>query len=140
MRIVTDRMTVWPKGRALPKSLLDQEWPVRRPNPGPLSAIDACSGAQQQCDAFLVDLDRDGREEVLIAQMRGRVDLYVQNDNGSWAHAGLFQTSGCSALRDGLVSGKFELGASRWPSIEAGGDRFVFTEIAPDCKGSYRVD
>lgn len=140
-RIVADQMTVWPKGRSLPKSLLDQEWPEPHLSPpGPKPGFAECSGSQENCDAFIIDLDRDGREEVLISHLRGRTDLYAQNDDGSWSHAGLFQTFGCEGLRDGLVSGKYKLGPSRWPSIEAGGDRFVFTEIGPDCAGSYRID
>ncbi|WP_421736307.1 DUF4153 domain-containing protein [Caulobacter sp.] len=58
-KIDLSKLTVYPVGRALPESFLRQDW---RDDSG-----SGCIGQGSQCSALLLDVNADGKDEVLLA-------------------------------------------------------------------------
>jgi len=58
-KIDLSKLTVYPVGRALPESFLRQDW---RDDSG-----SGCIGQGSQCPALLLDVNADGKDEVLLA-------------------------------------------------------------------------
>jgi hypothetical protein len=58
-KIDLSKLTVYPAGRALPESFLRQDW---RDDSG-----SGCIGPGSQCSALLLDVNADGKDEVLLA-------------------------------------------------------------------------
>ena len=67
-------VAVYPKGRALPESFVAQG--------GGEGLVSSCRYSPQICSAMLLDIDADGREEVLLTNGSG-VDI-IQNQAGTW--------------------------------------------------------
>ncbi|XLZ70701.1 DUF4153 domain-containing protein [Massilia sp. SR12] len=130
-------LRVWPQGSRLPDSWLRQDWRAyqARPLPGCLRH------AASRCDAFLMDADGDGKDEVLLVGETARdgEGLLAERD-GAWqvvARTPLnTQLAGCKAWQERLRAGDFTLAAPRLREIEVGGKRIAFTPVAPrslDC-------
>ena len=124
--VTANTVRVWPKGRVLPESFLAADWTGMRPSP-------SCGDGPAICDAIVVDLDGDGREEVVISQPFSRVDVYSEGPDRKWSHAGVFRTGGCEGLGDALTSGRYKLVQPRWPDIEVGGRNYPLHTEWPQC-------
>ncbi len=57
---IARNITVYPDSRALPRTLVDQDWTATGGGP------ECLSQPNQLCDAFFADLDGDGNEEVIL--------------------------------------------------------------------------
>lgn len=130
------RLIVHPAGRAVPPSFLAASWrddPATADNP-------ACfTNPAAKCDLLLVDMDGDGREEILLMDANGAgVAIYRQSDKG-WRIAGNFTLPyNCAAkYRRALLNGAFRLLPPAWQlkDFEILGTRFVpqtsFARSAP---------
>jgi hypothetical protein len=100
-QILADQIAVFPKGEQLPPGFLAPEWRKRLTNG---CFADPGSG----CDAILLDLDGDGRNEVLLVQ-NGNAAVYRQAASG-WSVAGAIALPrNCPKLLDALKTGAFRM-------------------------------
>jgi hypothetical protein len=83
---------------------------------------------QVHCDAFVLDLDDDGRAEIVIVPNDGLGNpVFAQEPDGSWKEVGKLDAGAkCAAVLQALKSGKYLLippAPQRFRDIEAGGQR-----------------
>jgi hypothetical protein len=88
------RITVYPKGAALPPSFLQQDW---RPMASDESTP-PCLEGPASCDAFLVDLGSQARPDVLVSR-GGQMTVFAQAPSGSWIVAGTLPNDCPKALQ-----------------------------------------
>jgi hypothetical protein len=94
------------------------------------------SGADQKCEALLLDADGDGKQEVMLfGAGYGNGVLYAEDQTGKWSLVAHL-AGGCGEVRARLRAGQFGLAASRWKALDIGSVRLQFLpEFAPeDCK------
>lgn len=120
-QLLMDRLVVYPAGARLPQSFVQMDWNKTsltwmRPN---------CTAAS--CDAILIDLNGDGRPEILIADAETTTaQVFQGNANGVWMPAGtIYLPWQCPNVMDALRQGHFrtEAPASRLNDIALGGVR-----------------
>jgi uncharacterized protein DUF4153 len=108
-------MIVYPRGATLPTSFLDQDWhaiPIE--SPIHVYIPDCLRLAEHPCDAFLIDLDGDGRDEILLytESSYGGAGLVIQQGaDGKWAIVASVTLPSCGAGLDALKAGRFKLAA-----------------------------
>lgn len=119
-------VTVWPKGKVLPPSFLATKWPTDDTAP-------SCADGPTSCQVIVLDLDRDGRDDVLVVQAFPRVDVFAQDDGGRWAHAGAVRTGGCKGVGPAIVAGRYQTMPHRWPDLLIDGKRYPVDYMGPDC-------
>lgn len=99
-------ITVHTAGARLPSSLLVQDWMAAGPNVPPCLTRPALS-----CDAWFLDLDRDGANEILLVygtEARWWAAVLKENLQG-WAAAAAFASPSCRGTLAALRSGRFAL-------------------------------
>jgi len=110
-------LTVYPRGRTLPPSFA-RFWTEYSAS----SDASLCNG-NLDCDAFLIDLDGDGNEEILLVDLAG--DLVIYNQNGdNWSDVGEIVTpAGCPAILAALRQGHYTTipPVRRWKDVYIGG-------------------
>lgn len=126
-------LRVRPDGTRLPKGFLETDWSAIPSNPH----YDArcLSEAGRACNAYLLDLDGDGKPEVLAVDAASGDAIVAQEDaEGRWriaASAGLHGVR-CEETRAILQdAGVPRAVTPRWADIELGGRRFR-PELVPD--------
>lgn len=134
---VAANLRAWPQGARLPASLLQQDWQAARAGQAPGCLLHAGS----RCDAFLMDVDGDGRDEVLLVgqTVRDGEALLAERD-GAWLVSARtpmhIQLAGCKAWQERLRAGGYALAVPRLREIEVGGQRIALTPVEPrrlDC-------
>jgi len=133
---IAANLSVWPKGVQLPASFLGQDWSTARM---PAMTPGCLRRAGSKCDAFVLDADGDGRQDVLlIGATRGDGSALLEEREGGWRVAARppLQLAGCAAVLDRLRAGEFSMAPQRLRDIEVGGQRLTLTPAdaaAPDC-------
>jgi hypothetical protein len=123
------RAIIWPKGKVLPPSFRAATWPVGDRSP-------RCSDGPKPCDVLILDLDRDEREEVVVVQPFpgvDHVDVFAQNEQGRWSHAGAIRTGACKGVGEALVAGHYQTLPPRWPDLMIDGRRYTVESLGPNC-------
>ena len=121
---IAANLKIWPQGARLPASFPLRDWNLNREGP----RLPLClTKPGRVCDTFLVDIDGDGRDEVLVvgeASFIGAV-LLSENTAGRWdVMARLpYDVAGCEPLLQKLRKGEFVLVPARMREIEVGGMR-----------------
>ncbi|HEX7968969.1 MAG TPA: DUF4153 domain-containing protein [Stellaceae bacterium] len=118
-------ITVYPAGRVLPESFLKQNWGALARWTLPSCLVEA----SHKCEAFLLDLDGDGREEAVFLDPPTLMVVMAEDGHGAWRRAGQFDGPvHCSAVRDALRAGKYETAAPTWRDLQVSGLRLRFTQ------------
>ena len=122
-------ITVWPKGQVLPESFLAQPWD--KVTNGWLIP-DCLRYNNQQCDAFMLDLNADNKPEILLISQSEYTYpmLLAQQADTTWKLIGTYTTDkrGCSQqLATELKTGSYKLIAPGMKDIEVLGKRFGFS-------------
>jgi len=103
---VEANITVYPHGRTLPATFLKQDW-----TKGSSIGVPPCLTGDSKCDAYFVDMDGDGVDEILV--IYGNDDgwwggVLKQGKDGTWHPVGTLSPPNCrgtlSALRAGHYS------------------------------------
>jgi len=105
-----------PAGAALPANF-----------PNPLSGVDAlsfCLPTGDGCKARLIDLNDDGRDELLIAH-RFAIVVFARGDDDRWTLQGSYLPRTCAGLgrgdmREALEKDTFRKEPPRWPNLASG--------------------
>lgn len=121
---VAINLTVRPAGVTLPQSFLQQDWSQA----GPSWRLPAClKRAGQQCDAYAMDFDGDGRQEVLLISNDPRASsvLLAEKEEGGWYARGQIPSEilRCRPLREKLQAGQFALVPPKVQELEVDGQR-----------------
>lgn len=121
---VAINLTVRPAGVTLPQSFLQQDWS----QVGPSWRLPAClKRAGQQCDAYAMDFDGDGRQEVLLISNDPRASsvLLAEKEEGGWYARGQIPSEilRCRPLREKLQAGQFVLVPPKVQELEVDGQR-----------------
>ncbi|MFZ1989203.1 MAG: DUF4153 domain-containing protein [Alphaproteobacteria bacterium] len=114
------QITVHPKGTSLPEAFLSQDWTADTHYGAP-----PCLTGKAKCDAFLLDLDGDGTQEIAIVDYSATV--FKAESNGSWKRIGSIVL--CDK-QDLLKADQFTLEPSALKDIVAGGTHL---QVMLDC-------
>lgn len=125
------RITVYPTGKTLPASFLAQDF--LKPQSG---ILPTCLTQKTHCDAWLVDINHDGKEEIILLDDI-KFTAFQENDK-QWKAVGTwFAPYNCyrlveSARKEGL---KFVAPVVLLPDLEVAGVRlrFMQQQTYPDC-------
>ncbi|MDE3117188.1 MAG: DUF4153 domain-containing protein, partial [Pseudomonadota bacterium] len=127
---IAAQVTLYPKDQLLPPSLLHQDWRTENQFFTP-----PCLGyGRMHCDAFVVDMNGDGRNEYLFVwgSDSNWIGAFLgQDDKGHWSVVGTPSYPHCKAALDGLRAGQYAVVApdpQKWRALEAGNSRF---SVAP---------
>ncbi|HXZ68108.1 MAG TPA: DUF4153 domain-containing protein [Alphaproteobacteria bacterium] len=120
---IEEQITVHPKGASLPAAFLSQDWTT-----DPRYGAPPCLAGNVKCDAFLLDLDGDGTQEIVIVDYSATV--FKAESNGSWKRMGSVVL--CDK-QDLLKADQFSLEASALKDIVVGGTHL---RVMLDCPNS----
>jgi len=123
---IAGNLKVWPQGAQLPAGFPLRDWNLSRES----SRLPLClTKPDRLCDTFLVDIDGDGRDEVLLVGEASFIGALVLSENtaGKWdVMARLpYDVAGCEPLLQKLKKGEFVLVPTRMREIEVGGMRLA---------------
>jgi hypothetical protein len=128
---IASNLKVWPEGAKLPSSFPLRDWNLSREAP----RLPLClTKPDRVCDTFLVDMDGDGHDDVLVvgeASFIGAVVL-AEGDGGRWSVMARlpYDVAGCEPLLQKLRKGQFALVPTRMREIEIGGMRLAVQKDA----------
>ena len=126
--IAKANVNVHPAGATLPPEFLAQDW-------SGVAAPACIQGLRTaSCDAWLMDLDADGTEEIAVLD-RSVVHVFHLTDQMEWVRVGNWSLPpGCAVLSAEMIAGRFTTAPSdpgRWPDLEISGLRFRIRETPP---------
>jgi hypothetical protein len=124
-------ISVYPVGQLLPSSFLRQQWSTEN-----RWLLPQClSDRSKRCDAFQVDLDGDGTNEIIIAETMSpsRAFVLTMSVDGKWVVAGQL-TGGvdCDGVLAALRSGQFSLAVSPTKNLQVAGRTLQLAPSLPD--------
>lgn len=108
-------LSVYPAGKTTPDSLKAQWVTV---------AAGRCEKANENCRLIMLDLDGDGRDEVLVGSPNANLDLLALGEDGVWTMQGVIAPPYCGrneAVFEALMGGRFTTESSRWNTIAVNG-------------------
>lgn len=123
-------ITVRTPGARLPGTLLAQDW---KNNP----AVPPClTRAALACDAWFLDLDGDGRDEILLVygnDARWWAGVMKQNAKSGWAAVASLSSAGCRGSLSAMREGALAPVAARpgWRDLLVAGERLSPVPAAP---------
>ena len=118
---------VFPAGRALPEGFTARNWQEAKEHRR--ASLPACLTAEAACNAVLVDLDGDGRDEILLFNPGGwRSTAFGQQADGAWAVLGPIANASCRGASDALKAGDFRLVTPALKQIEVAGQQLSVIE------------
>jgi hypothetical protein len=135
-KMLANITVVYPKGASFPSGLLERDWTAdpRR------FALPRCMTADAKCQAVLIDLDGDGKDEILLFTINGVVApgaattvsgaAFKQQDDKSWRNEGPILNTFCRGFSEALGNGEIELATPKYKDIVVGGLR---ASINPGC-------
>ncbi len=118
-------ITVWPRGQSLPAGFVEQDWTANTRN----YMLPECLMQQhKKCNAYLVDMNDDGKIDILIrnAENRGRFVVFTLGADGTWQLGGLLNgpQSGCEESTRALEEGRYQLAVPLFRDLQIEGQRW----------------
>ncbi|MGG7603741.1 DUF4153 domain-containing protein [Massilia sp. BKSP1R2A-1] len=120
---LADNLRVWPAGARLPDSFLATDWRAQQHMP---FLPDCLLSGGQTCDALVLDLNGDAREDVLLfGAMRWSTAFAREDGNERWRLVGTYAADmACAGGQQALRDGKIRLLPPVWQDLEVAGRRF----------------
>ncbi len=117
-------LTVWPQTAHLPTSFLTENWEDKQRN----AAAPRClKEAKHKCDAYLIDVNDDGKSEVLLINSERWPDatLLMAGKDGHWGVISNlpYDFAKCTSLHKKLKEGHFKIVPSLGKDLEIAGQR-----------------
>ena len=115
---------VWPTGKKLPDSFTRQTWS----NDDRYYLIPACLKLKdRKCDAYLVDMTGDGKEEILLKNADGysKLILFALSTDGTWQPKGMTGDGfyQCEDVWKALEQGRYQLATPEFKDLQIAGRR-----------------
>lgn len=124
-------LRVHPDGARLPESFLHTDWTKKEDS----SVYPEClRRAEKRCDVFLLDVDHDGRTEVLLAAADTRDgDVIGQDAQGQWTRIATmsFPPTDCIRMHEDLKAGNVRVIAPLLSDIGIGDVRVRLIPVHP---------
>lgn len=117
---VAARITMHPKGAELPPAFVSQDWTIDNRR-----GVPACLLGTNSCDGFLLDLNGDGTQEVVLVDYTATV--FSAKGDGTWRRIGSMSLCDKEAM---IKAEQFTLEPAIYKDIVAGGTHLSLT---PDC-------
>jgi hypothetical protein len=116
---------IHPKGAAISDGFVDANWGA-----APRQwALPHCLTANDKCEAILLDLDDDGKPEVLLFGVPSGGGIAFKSDGGSWKELGNIQNGNCSGVQSALRAGQFQPVSPATKDIEVAGQRLRIVSV-----------
>ncbi len=116
-------ITVWPQGQTLPEAFLKQDWG----HGGRSYLLPDCLKLQDsKCNAYVLDLNGDGKTEILLKNVQdyGQLVVFALQTDSSWKPAGTMTGSaGCKEVTEALAAGRFRRTPPMFEDLEVAGQR-----------------
>lgn len=114
-------ITMHTPGAQLPQSLLEQDWTGFRVPP-------CLNKPAQTCDAWLMDLDGDGQNEVLLVHgtdTRWWASVMKQDWRGAWSVVATLASPSCHGSLSAMRAGRIALAGPQWRDLLVNGMRLT---------------
>jgi hypothetical protein len=120
-------------GAVLPESFLAQNWQGTI-NDKKWSYPECLHNSGKSCDAYLLDMDKDGLVEILLEEESNQLKLFTYT-NGAWQLVGnVAIPNNCYSIQEALKLGKVTANEPRFQDIEILGQHYsVFVDANPKC-------
>ncbi len=141
---IAQQVVVYPRGRTLPESLLNQDWGADGDKTGPRpvrfdgAVVPPCLYSRAfQCAAFYIELTGDTRDELLFVwgdEDDWNASVLGSAEDGSWSVIGTLDGPHCKAALEALRAGQFHPVApipSPLMSIDAAETRLDVRPVRP---------
>lgn len=126
---LASNITVWPTGQTLPETFIKQEW---RESDGHYQFPQCLKQRDSKCNAYLLDLNNDGKAEILLknAEGLGRLVVFTQQTDGLWKGVGTMTGAnlGCKELLQALEQGRYRNIPPQFQDLEILGRRLYIEQ------------
>jgi hypothetical protein len=120
----TADITVWPHSKSLPPEFVNQAWATADRNyllPQCLKLKD------RKCNAYLIDLDGDGKTEILLKDINGYASpvIFGRDADGTWKARGTIASSftKCEEVWQALAEDRYQFVTPEFKDLEVAGRR-----------------
>lgn len=122
------RIRVYPSGATLPASFTGQYGRL-------VEVLGRCTD-EQVCSARLIDLDRDGEDDILIARQT-TISVFKREPRGLWFEWAIYHRNTCAdrskSIPQAFAEGRFETEPPVFPDLIVDGVRMRHEEGEPEC-------
>ena len=132
--LLAANIAVWPKGAALPADFLAQDWPAAMKDEA-WQYPECLRDSGKTCDAYLIDLDADGTQEVALQLGSGSLGVLKRGPQG-WRRIGnLLLPFNCPGTREALRAGRFRVVPPALQELDIAGARYRMDldDKVPEC-------
>lgn len=124
-------ITVWPRSAKLPDGFLQQDWKIGEGGPDCLRFRD------QRCDAYLNDVNGDGRIDVLLKgpARYSEIEIFTRDTtDGRWKKTAVIYNARCEAITKALQEGRYQLAEPAYKDLEIDGRRLYVQPFGNDVR------
>jgi hypothetical protein len=117
---IAANVTAYPQGRILPEAFVRQNWNAE---PVKVWSLPQClTDKSHKCDAFFVDLDADGVDDIVLVEPGARSAVFNARQAGTWEMIGTWPYS-CPKVIEALRAGNFKAVPPVLNDVEIDGHR-----------------
>ncbi|GAB2999323.1 DUF4153 domain-containing protein [Arenimonas maotaiensis] len=121
--LLATNIRVWPNGAALPADFLAQDWPAAMKDES-WQYPECLRDSGKTCDAYLIDLDADGTQEVALQLGSGSLGVLKRGPQGWHRIGNLLLPFNCPGTREALRAGRFAVVPPVLRELEIAGTRY----------------
>jgi len=121
--LLAANIRVWPNGAALPADFLAQDWPAAMKDQS-WQYPECLRDSGKTCDAYLIDLDADGTQEVALQLGSGSLGVLKRGPQGWHRIGNLLLPFNCPGTREALRAGRFAVVPPVLRELEIAGTRY----------------
>ncbi len=124
---------VQPSGGSLPSEFLNTNWAAFKR----VYLLPLCLTGRAKCDAVMADLNGDGIAEIILLPSppsgNANATVFSSDATKSWVYSGSLAHSNCPGIREGLLTGRFELAETAFKELDVSGQR-LHLNVDTDCE------